>query len=148
MAKKLTEYDPFETLFDLREDFDKMFRNFASGFASPDVSRTMFPLMDIKERKNEILVEAEVPGLDKKDINISLKKDELVIQGEKKEEEKKEGESFLRVERSYGKFRRSIKLPSNIKSEDIKADYNNGVLRIHLPKTEEEKPKEIPIKVS
>lgn len=147
MAKRMIQYDPFETMFSLRDDLDRMFRDFFSGYSAPELGRRLFPLMDVKETPDAIIISAEVPGLNKKDIGISVKKGELIIKGEKREEKKKEGESFLRIERSYGSFRRIIKLPSGVDESKVKASYKNGVLNIHLPKTEEEKPKEITITV-
>mgnify|MGYP001121166250 CR=1 FL=1 len=149
MAKKkeLKSYDPFDALFSLREDFDEMFRNFFTGFTSPTLGKGVFPVMDVTETPEQFIIEAEVPGIQKENLKLSIKKDELVIEGEKKEENKKEGESFLRIERSYGSFRRSIRLPSEIDQSKVKAKYENGVLKISLPKTEKEKPKEIEVKV-
>lgn len=149
MAKKkeLKSYDPFDALFSLREDFDEMFRNFFTGFTSPTLGKGVFPVMDVTETPEQFIIEAEVPGIQKENLKLSIKKDELVIEGEKKEEDKKEGESFLRIERSYGSFRRSIRLPSEIAQSKVKAKYENGVLKISLPKTEKEKPKEIEVKV-
>lgn len=148
MAKRdIVSYDPFDALFSLREDFDRMFKDFFTGYTGPALSSRVFPAMDIKETDEDFVIHAEVPGMDKKDINLSIKKDELVIEGDKKEEEKKEGESFLRVERSYGSFRRSVRLPSEIDQSKVKAKYENGVLKIFLPKSEKAKPKEIEIKV-
>jgi HSP20 family protein len=149
MAKKkeLKSYDPFDALFSLREDFDEMFRNFFTGFTSPTLGKGVFPVMDVTETPEQFIIEAEVPGIQKENLKLSIKKDELVIEGEKKEEDKKEGESFLRIERSYGSFRRSIRLPSEIDQSKVKAKYENGVLKISLPKTEKEKPKEIEVKV-
>jgi len=145
--KELKSYDPFDALFSLREDFDEMFRNFFTGFTSPTLGKGVFPVMDVTETPEQFIIEAEVPGIQKENLKLSIKKDELVIEGEKKEEDKKEGESFLRIERSYGSFRRSIRLPSEIDQSKVKAKYENGVLKISLPKTEKEKPKEIEVKV-
>lgn len=149
MAKKkdIVSYDPFEAMFSFREDLDRMFRDFFTGFTAPTLSRKLFPVMDVRETPEEFVIEAEVPGMNKKEIKLSIKKDELVMEGEKKEEKKEEGESFLRVERSYGSFRRSIRLPSEVDQSRVKAKYENGVLKIYLPKIEKEKSKEIEVKV-
>ncbi len=149
MAKKkdLMSYDPFEVMLSFREDFDRMFRDFFTGFTTPTLSRKVFPAIDVCETSDQFVIEAEVPGMSKKEIKLSIKKDELVIEGEKKEEKKKEEESFLRIERSYGSFRRSIRLPSEVDQSNVKAKYENGVLKIFIPKTEKEKPKEIKVKV-
>ena len=148
MAKKeVKSYDPFETLFSMREDLDSIFKDFFTGFNAPASGRRVFPAMDVKETADNYLIEVEVPGMDRDDMKLSIKKDELVLEGEKKEENKEEGESFLRIERSYGSFRRTIRLPSEVDQAGVKANYVNGVLKITLPKTEEEKPKEIEVEV-
>ncbi|MCK4321301.1 Hsp20/alpha crystallin family protein [candidate division WOR-3 bacterium] len=149
MAKKrdIVSYDPFEAMYSLREDFDRMFKDFFTGFTSPALSSRLFPVMDIRETDEQFIIDAEVPGMDKKDVKLSIKKDELIIEGEKKEEKKEEGESFIRVERSYGSFRRSVRLPVEVDQSKVKAKYENGVLQIFIPKSEKAKPKEIEIKV-
>jgi HSP20 family protein len=92
-------------------------------------------------------VKAEVPGLEPKDIDISLSDGLLTIKGEKKQEREEKEENYHLVERSYGSFARSIRLPNEVQSDKIDASYKNGVLKIVLPKSEEAKKKEIKIKV-
>jgi len=101
----------------------------------------------VAETKNDIVVKAEMPGLDPKDIDISLSDGLLTIKGEKKQEREEKEENYHLVERSYGSFARSVRLPGEIQSDKISASYKNGVLKVTLPKSEAAKKKEIKIKV-
>jgi len=96
------------------------------------------PAIDVAETEKELLVSAELPGLEEKDIQIELMGDNLCISGERKWEEEKKGKEYHRVETQYGAFRREVRLPSGLRTdpEDVKAVYNNGVLEIHIPKIE------------
>lgn len=148
MAKKdLVSYDPIDRFFDLSEDFDSMLKDFFTGFTVPISRRGIYPLMDMKEDKDKYTVALEAPGIEKKDINITMKRNELIIEGEKKEEKKQEGESYLSVERNYGKFRRVIQLVEEIDQSKINAEFKNGILTINLPKSEKTIPKEVAIEI-
>jgi HSP20 family protein len=148
MAKKdLVSYDPIDRFFDLREDFDSMLKDFFTGFTVPMSRRGTYPSMDVKEDKDKYTVTLEAPGIDKKDIKITMKRNELIIEGEKREEQKQEGESYIRVERNYGKFRRAVQLGEEIDQSKINAEFKNGILKINLPKSEKAKPKEVAIKI-
>ena len=106
------------------------------------------PAVDVSETKDKILINAELPGVDPKDVKVSISGNRLIIQGEKKKEEKEEDEQHYSVERYYGSFQRIFQLPDNVLAGDqIKATFNKGILVITLPKTEEAKKKEIEIKV-
>ena len=99
------------------------------------------------DTKGDFVVKAELPGIDPKDIDISLSEGVLTIRGEKRQEKEEKDEGYHLVERSYGSFTRSIRLPREVQNEKINASYKNGVLKITLPKSEEAKKKEIKIKV-
>ena len=103
--------------------------------------------MDISETKDAYVVKAEIPCLDPKEVHVEVKGDLLSIRGERKEEKEEKEESFLRVERSYGTFFRSVRLPSPVDETNVQAKYTNGVLNIRLPKSEESKRKQIDITV-
>jgi HSP20 family protein len=103
--------------------------------------------LDVVENKDEFIVKASIPGIKPEDIDVSYSDGVLSIQGEMKSENEKEEEQYHLRERRYGTFSRSISLPSHIKGDQIEANYENGVLMLHLPKAEEMKPKRIPIKV-
>jgi HSP20 family protein len=100
------------------------------------------PSMDIFTEGDDVVVKAELPGMKKEDINVSLTKDTITISGEKKKEEKIEKKDYYSFERSYGSFKRSFSLPSEVQTEKASAKFKNGVLEIRIPKTEEAKKKE------
>jgi len=106
------------------------------------------PAVDIEEDEKQYLVTMDLPGLDKKEVDIKLDGDLLTISGEKKDEKKENGKNYHRMERYYGKFERSFHLNDDINKEQIDANFKNGVLRIALPKVEKAKPKQIQVKVS
>jgi HSP20 family protein len=103
------------------------------------------PSLDLSESENEYKVLADLPGLSKEDIKISLRDNVLTISGERKYEKKDDSKDYFSMERAYGKFERSVSLPDKIKESEIKANYKNGVLTVFLPKSEEAKPREISI---
>jgi len=155
MAKELTIWKPFTELAPFREfermrrDMDCLWDSFLEGAPRKrgEERGEWLPSLDVSETKNELVVKAEVPGMDAKDIDISLSDGMLTIKGEKKQEkEEKEGDYHL-IERSYGAFTRSIQLPKEVQSDKINASYKDGILKIALPKSEEAKKKEIRIKV-
>jgi len=154
MARDLTLWRPFRELTPFR-DFERMRREmdriwdtfFERGISRGEEEEGWLPSLDVAETKNEIVVKAEVPGMDPKDIDISLSDGLLTIKGEKKQEREEKEENYHLVERSYGSFARSIRLPKEIQSDKINASYKNGVLKVVLPKSEEAKKKEIKIKV-
>jgi HSP20 family protein len=104
------------------------------------------PAVDIIENEKEFLIKAEIPGMDRKDIDISIDGNCLTIKGEKKAETEEKGEKYLRREMSYGSFSRSFAINQEIKTDEIKAGYKNGILEITIPKEEKVKPKKIEIR--
>jgi HSP20 family protein len=151
MAKELVRYrEPFQEIERMRRDMDRLWDSFFED--RPAVRRgdwmgEWLPSLDLSETKNEFVVKAEVPGMTPKDIDISLAQGVLTIRGEKKQEKEEKEENYHFVERSYGSFSRSVRLPGEVQSDKIKAAYKEGILRVTLPKTEETKKKEIKIKV-
>lgn len=105
------------------------------------------PALDVYEEKDEIIVKAELPGMDKNEIEVEIADSELILKGEKRKEEKVEGKDYYWSERSYGAFRRSVQLPKDVQADKIKASFKNGILEVRLPKTEKAKTKEIKVKV-
>ena len=106
------------------------------------------PVVDVTETKDEIVVRAEVPGMTKEDISVTLQDNVLTLRGEKKQEKRELDAAFHRLERSYGSFVRSFTLPTLVQADKVKAAYKDGVLTITLPKAEEVRPKEISISVN
>ena len=105
------------------------------------------PAVDMFDKKDEIVVKAEVPGIDKENIKISVSDSVLTIKGEMKKEEEVKEEDYYYAERSYGSFSRSLTLPAKVVESKIKAEYKDGILEVHLPKAAESKPKEIKVDV-
>ncbi len=133
----------------LRREIDRLFEE-PFSFLAPSTSffEGWTPAVDIYEDNDKYVVKAELPGLKKEDINVSLDGNTLTISGERKQEEQKqEGESY-RAERFFGRFQRSITLPVAVQADKIEAAYKDGVLNVTLPKAEEAKPKQIQIKTS
>ncbi len=144
-----------DALLSLRDEMNQMFEDF---FERPfglqpfqgesSLGSSFLPDLDITDSENELVVSAELPGMDAKDIDIKLDGNTLTISGEKTSEKEEKGKRFYRQERSYGSFRRSIPLPDAIEEEKIAASYKRGVLKVTLPKTAEaqKKSKTIPVK--
>ena len=126
-----------------------LFRNFASvfpGVFDPEAAETSrSPKVDIFDDGGNFVLSAELPGVSKEDLDIDIKDNRLTIKGEKKLEDQTEKEGFLRVERSYGIFERTFFLDENVDRESIKAEYKDGVLRLTLPKKQEQASKKIDV---
>lgn len=105
------------------------------------------PSLDVYEEKDSVVVKAELPGMKKEDVEVNLAGETLTIKGEKKEDKEVKEDDYYRRERSYGSFLRTVALPSEVKSDEIKASFKDGVLEIRMPKTEEAKKKSISVKI-
>ena len=155
MAKEVTIWKPFTELapfreFDrMRRDMDRLWDSFLEGVPRRrgEERGEWLPSLDVSETKNELVVKAEVPGMDHKDIDISLSNGVLTIKGEKKQEREEKEADYHLVERSYGSFVRSVQLPKEVQGDKLSASYKDGILRVTLPKSEGTKGKEIKIKV-
>jgi HSP20 family protein len=125
--------------------FDRLFEDFElpSPFSE---EMTFTPAFDVSETENELIVKAEVPGMDQKDIDINLSDGLLTITGEKKHEKEDKNENYHCVERHYGKFSRTMRVPFEVEADKVDATYKDGVLKVTLPKSETAKPKKIEIK--
>jgi len=147
----LIKYNPFrefdslaKRMSGLLNDFDDSI--FSDGFG---LKRNIFPAVDIKEDDKNYYLHAEVPGIKKEDIKITMNEDNILqIKGEKKYENKNEKDNWIRVERGFGEFSRSFALPEDVKQDNIKAKYKDGILEITLEKKEPSKPKEIEVKIN
>jgi HSP20 family protein len=145
----IIKYDPFRELRSLQDEMNRLFMsNYSQRNASEEgfSSGAWNPQVDIFENKNEIVLEAELPGMKPEDVNISIENNVLTMHGERKFEKKDEKDNFHRVERSYGSFTRSFTLPPTVASESANAEFENGILRLTLAKREEAKPRRIEIK--
>jgi HSP20 family protein len=127
---------------------DRLLEHFLGEAAGPDFpGRTWEPRLDMSETKDTLTIKAELPGLDTKDLDVSVSGDVLTIKGERKQEKDEKDEQRHIIERSYGAFMRMLRLPAPVAADQIKANFKNGVLTISLPKTEEAKQKAIPVTV-
>jgi HSP20 family protein len=106
------------------------------------------PTVDISETEGEYLIKAELPEVRKEDVKVTVENGVLTLQGERRQEKEEKGKRFHRVERSYGSFVRSFTLPESVDESSVKAEYKDGVLNLHLPKSEKVKPKAIDVKVA
>jgi HSP20 family protein len=154
MARELTVWKPLKELapfdFDqMRREMDRLWDSFFERGAKTRTEEAVewYPSLDVAETKNDLIVKAEVPGMDPKNIDISLSNGILTIRGERKQEKEEKEEDYHLIERSYGTFIRSVRLPNEVQGDKISASYKNGVLKITLPKSEEAKKREIKIKV-
>jgi HSP20 family protein len=148
----ITRWDPFNELTSLQDRFNQMlnqqfFRGFGPSTEQSLTAAKFIPPVNIFEDEQTINIEAEVPGIQEKDLDISLENNVLTISGERKLENEEKKENFHRIERSYGRFTRSFTLPPTVDAENVNAEFNNGVLKITLNKREEAKPKQIKIGV-
>jgi HSP20 family protein len=105
------------------------------------------PEVDVKDEKDQIVVRADIPGVKKEDLAISVREDVLTLKGERKEEQEKKGKDYFYSERFYGAFSRTIGLPAAVKADNVKATYKDGVLEIRLPKDENAKPHEVKVQI-
>jgi len=135
-------------LSSFRREMDRLFDRFFEGWPfKPSAQEGPWaPSVDLSETAKEVIVKAELPGMDPKDIDVSVRGDMLTLRGERKQEKEEKGENFHRVERSYGSFSRSIQLPAEVDSGKVTATYIDGVLKISLPKTKEAAVKKIEVK--
>ncbi len=145
----LVKYEPFRELEAMTRRMNDLFRTFEESFFAPLATTQSFtPRVDISEDEKNIYITAELPGMSKEDIEVTINEDGvLTIRGEKKREHKEEGENYIRVERVFGSFTRSFVLPENVKTEEISGKFDNGVLRLTLPKAEVEKPNEVKVEI-
>lgn len=142
--------EPLGELSRLRREVDRMWEDFFGprGWGLRPWEGEWAPAIDVSETADKVEVKAEVPGIDPKEINITLTGDVLTIKGEKKSEREETKESYHLVERSYGSFSRSLTLPAAVEVDKIDARYEKGVLTVTCPKKEEVKPKAIEIKAA
>lgn len=131
-----------------RREMDNLVDRFFEGWPFRSLLREgeWAPSVDVSQTSKEVIVKAELPGMDPKEIDISLQGNLLTIKGQRKQEKEEDGEDFHRVERSYGSFSRTIRLPAEVQVEQVNATYKDGILRIALPKVKEEPSRKIEIK--
>lgn len=144
----LMKYTPFNTEFDEFPAGLRLFQDSVSRLLSDTNSRPWSPAVDIFETENELVLKADVPEVDPKNVEIKLENGTLTLKGERQFEQGKNGKGYHRIERGYGSFVRVFTLPDTIDPEKVKADYKSGVLTITLPKKDVAKPKTVEIHVN
>jgi len=149
-AQSLARWDPFAEMADLRREMDQVFGEFfgRTPFSMAATEAIWSPLVDIHETKDAFLLMAELPGVKQEDVEVSVEGDTLTLKGERKREAEVKEDQYHRIERSYGRFERSILLPSVVDPNRVKATYRDGVLEVQLPKKEEAKPKAVKIEAA
>ncbi len=147
----LVRWDPFRELEEVSDRLNRMFARPAARTSNGKETMIVAdwtPSVDISETENEYQIKAEIPDVKKEDVKVTVEDGVLTIQGERKQEKEEKGKKFHRIERSYGSFVRTFSLPDVIEEEKVKAEFKDGVLNLHLPKSEKAKPKAIEVKVA
>ena len=143
----ITRWKPRRDMITIQDDMNRFFEDF---FGRPMVKTewsegAWHPSVDISENKDNLIIQAEMPGMNKEEIEISLHQGSLIISGERKEETKEEDSEASRSERFFGRFQRALELPKPVDPNKVTANYKDGILTVTLPKTEESKPKQITV---
>lgn len=147
----LVRWDPFRELEEVSDRLNRMFARPAARAANGKETMIVVdwtPSVDISETEGEYQIKAEIPDVKKEDVKVTVEDGVLTIQGERKYEKEEKGKKYHRIERSYGSFVRTFSLPDVIEEEKVKAEFKDGVLNLHLPKSEKAKPKAIEVKVA
>jgi HSP20 family protein len=145
----ISRWDPIRGLTSLHDQVNRLLDSSFSRRTNTDTDlATWAPAVDIYETEGELVVKADLPDLEEKDIDVRIENNVLSIRGERKFEKTISPDNYLRVERTYGAFSRSFSLPNTIDSEQIHAEYRNGALSVRMPKREESKPKQIKVSIS
>ncbi|PYQ39364.1 MAG: molecular chaperone [Acidobacteria bacterium] len=148
----VVRWEPFRDLLTLQERMNRMFNESYRGHGGSEddwsLGGSWAPAVDIYEHEGNIVLTAELPGVDPKDVDVRVENNVLTLRGERKWNTDVQRESYHRVERAYGSFTRSFTLPNVVDTTNIKADFKDGMLRLVLPKREEAKPKQISINVT
>jgi len=146
--RKVSVWEPFRDLHNMHAEMDRLFSTlWPRNDRDLNNGSLWTPAIDVYEDKEQIVVKAELPGVRKEDVSISLSEDVLTLKGERKYEKEEKKENYYRLEGSYGGFVRTIEIPRPIKADAVRADFKDGVLKIVLPKAEESKTREIKIEV-
>jgi HSP20 family protein len=147
MSSMITRWDPFRELAQLQERVNRLFQETNLSHEEGMTASSFVPPVDIYETEHNIVLQMEVPGVEQKDLDIRIENNTITIRGERKFEKEVKEENFHRVERRYGSFQRSFSLPNTVNTDQVSADYDNGVLKVTLAKRAEAKPKQIKVNV-
>ncbi len=141
----ITRWDPFRDVLALQHRMNSLFRDFTDE--GPMTTATFTPAADVYEDDKKVTIKLEVPGMEEKDLDVSVENNTLTVKGERKFEKEEKEENFHRIERRYGSFYRAFTLPSTVDTEHVAASYNAGVLKVELNKKPEAQPKQIKVNV-
>ncbi len=145
----ITRWEPFRGLSTLQEQMTRLIEDtFLRGRTDQSALSTWAPAVDIYETEHELVVKADLPDVNEKDLDVRIENNVLTIRGERKFENQVSEDNYLRVERTYGSFSRSFSLANTVNTDAIKAEYRNGVLTVTIPKREEAKPKQVKVSVT
>jgi HSP20 family protein len=145
--RTLSRWEPFRGAATLQDQVNRLFNDVFERNQHESSLSTWAPAVDIYETEHELVVKADLPDIDPKELDIRVENNVLTIRGERKFEKSVSQDNYLRVERAYGTFSRSFSLSNTVNAEGIKADYQSGVLTLNIPKREEAKPKQIKVNV-
>ena len=145
MIMNVVKYDPFRELRSLQDEMNRIFSGVAPAGREDMLNGAWSPKVDIFENKDSLVLEAELPGMNRDDFELSFENNVLTLKGERRFEKKTENDNYHRVERSYGAFTRSFTLPQTVTAEGAKAEFDNGMLHVSLPKREETKARKIEV---
>ncbi len=144
----LVRWDPFKEIERIHDEINKVFDTSMSGRNKEEAAMVnWYPAVDVYEDQERVVISAELPGIDPKNVELNIEGDVLTLKGERKFEHEENKENYLRVERAYGTFMRSFTLPDYVDKDNISAEYEKGILKITLPKKPETKPKKVQISV-
>ncbi len=142
----ITRWDPFREVVALQNRVNSLFRDLNDG-DSPLSTAGFVPAVDVYEDEKAVVLKLEVPGIEEKDLDVSVENHTLTVKGERKMEKEEKEENFHRIERRYGSFFRAFTLPTTVDTENVQASYNAGVLKLELKKKPEAQPKQIKVTV-
>jgi HSP20 family protein len=143
----INRWDPYREVMALQNRFNSLFRDLNGG-ESPVAAASFVPAVDIYEDDSKVVLKLEVPGIEEKDLDVSVENHTLTVKGERKFESEEKEENFHRIERRYGSFYRAFTLPTTVDTESVHANYNAGVLKLELKKKPEAQPKQIKVNIA
>ncbi len=141
-------WNRLRNLSNLQEQVNQLFDSATPAQADNSALTSWAPAVDIHETENEVVLKADIPGVNEKDIDVRVENNTLTVRGERSFNSEVKEDNYLRIERTYGSFSRSFGLPTTVNTEAIKAEYKNGVLTVEMPKRAESKPKQVKINVA
>jgi HSP20 family protein len=144
---QMNAISPFRGLNTLQDQVNRLFEDSFGGSRGESTLSAWAPRVDVHETENALVISADLPGVNEKDLDVRVENNMLTIRGERKMDNTVQEDKYVRVERVYGSFSRSFALPNTVNTEAVKADYVHGVLTLTLPKREESKPKQVKVNI-